>query len=196
MYLTKEKILKLYKDKELIIKPLLSEEQFGEISLDLRLGSDFLVSVQGREPFIDATGCLSSRPISSFFQETKRLIGESFYLHPHQTVLCSSLEYIKLPDNIFLTLSSRSSYSRLGLSISAIVQPGYCGCIPIELTNNNNNPIKLLVGASVLQARFFELSSETNYFDKNRKYTCQVRPIASKITKDEEFDKLLNLFNK
>jgi dCTP deaminase len=196
MYLTKERLLKLYKDNELIIKPLLSNEQFGEISLDLRLGSDFLVSIQGREPFIDTTGDSYSRPISSFFQETKRLIGESFYLHPHQTVLCSSLEYLKLPNNIFLTLSSRSSYSRLGLSISAIVQPGYCGCIPIELTNNSNNPIKLLVGASILQARFFELSSDTNYFNTNRKYTCQVRPIASKISKDEEIDKLLNLFNK
>ena len=195
MYLTKIEILKLYEDNKLIIRPLLSEEQFGQVSLDLRLGTDFLVSIQGREPFIDITGNPESRPISSFFQETKRLVGETFYLHPQQTVLCSTLEYIKLPEDIFLTLSMRSSYSRLGLSISSIVQPGYCGCLSLELTNSNNNPIKLLVGATILQARFFKLDTNTDYHNMARKYTCQVRPMPSKGDNDKEFEKLKNLFS-
>jgi dCTP deaminase len=152
MYLTKDEIFPLYKSGELIIRPLLSEKQFGEMTLDLRLGTDFLVSFQGREPYIDATGDEEARPIGSFFQETKRLIGETFFLHPHQTVLCSTLEYIKLPNDIFVTISTRSSFSRLGLLISSIVQPGYCGCLSLELTNHNNNAIKIRVGSAVLQA--------------------------------------------
>ena len=75
MYLTKNNLLELYKNGSLIVRPLLSEHQFGEITLDLRLGIDFLVSIQGREPYIDATGNPESRPINSFFQETKRLLG-------------------------------------------------------------------------------------------------------------------------
>ena len=195
MYLTKNEIVKLIEGKKLIIRPLLSSEQLGEMSLDLRLGTDFLVSIQGREPFIDATGDDGSRPISSFFQETKRLVGEKFYLHPHQTALCSTLEYIKLPDNIFATLTTRSSYSRLGLTISSIVQPGYCGCFSLELTNNNNNPIKLLVGASILQARFYKLNNSTLYHKTKRKYNCQVRPVPSKADHDQEFLKLKKLFS-
>lgn len=194
MYLTKENIIELYKSDKLIIRPLLSNKQFGELTLDLRLGTDFLVSIQGREPFIDATGNPESRPIHSFFQETKRLIGEEFFLHPHQTVLCSSLEYLKIPNNIFLTLSTRSSYNRLGISINSIVQPGYCGCLSLELTNNNNNPIKLLVGACIIQARFFQLENVTEYFNSKRKYSCQVRPLPSKADKDEDLKILNSLF--
>lgn len=187
MYLTKNEIIDLYRSEKIVIRPLLSENQFGEMSMDLRLGTDFLVSIQGRDPYIDATGDNDARPIASFFQETKRLLGETILLHPHQTVLCSTLEYIKLPNDIFITLSTRSSYSRLGLIISSIVQPGYCGCISLELTNNNNNALKLSVGASVIQARFFKLSSSTNYFNKVRKYKCQVRPITSQANSDPEF---------
>lgn len=202
MILTKEEIKKLYNAfdenglPKLIIRPLLSESQFGELTLDFRLGGDFLITFQGRESFIDATGNKDSRPINSFFQETKRLVGETFFLHPHQTVLCSSLEYVKLPDDIYLSLTTRSSYSRLGLTISSIIQPGYCGCLPIELTNNNNTPIKLLVGSSIIQAVFYRLEKPNNYFSKQRKYACQVRPVVSKISQDEELEKLKGLFKK
>jgi dCTP deaminase len=196
MYLVKKDLLELYTKNELIIRPLLSEDQFGEVTLDLRLGTDFLVSIQGREPFIDATGYLYARPIHSFFQETKRLLGEEFYLHPHQTVLCSSLEYIKIPDDIFITLSTRSSYNRLGLSLNSIVQPGYCGCLSLELTNTNNNPIKLLVGASIIQARFYKLNDSTDYFKSGRKYSCQVRPVPSKANDDSDLQILRGLFSK
>jgi dCTP deaminase len=194
MYITKNKITELYNDGIIVIRPLLSKKQFGEISLDLRLGTDFLVSFQGRQPYIDASGDDLDRPISSFFQETKRLVGETILLHPHQTILCSTLEYIKIPKNIFLTLSTRSSYSRIGLSVSSIVQPGYCGCLSLELTNNNHNPIKLRVGASIIQARFFELDNDTEYFNTQRKYSCQVRPVASKANLDEELPKLRDIF--
>jgi len=193
MYLTKQEILDLYKSGELIIRPLLSEGQFGAMTLDLRLGTDFLVSFQGREPYIDATGDTECRPIASFFQETKRLIGETIFLHPHQTVLCSSLEYFKIPNNIFLTLSARSSYSRLGISITSIVQPGYCGCLSLELTNNNNNALKLRVGAAILQARFYRLEKDVDYFGVARKYACQVRPVASKVNSDKELEILKKL---
>lgn len=194
MYLTKKALKELFDNGDLVLRPLLSDKQFGEVTIDLRLGTDFLVSIQGREPFIDATGNHETRPINSFFQETKRLLGEEFYLHPHQTVLCSTLEYVKIPNDIFMTLSTRSSYNRLGLSVNSIVQPGYCGCISLELTNNNNNPIKLLVGASIVQARFFKLNEDTEYFSTQRKYNCQVRPMPSKADKDWDLEKIRNLF--
>ncbi|RKD92529.1 dCTP deaminase [Mangrovibacterium diazotrophicum] len=196
MYLTKAEIRALYEKGEFVIRPLLSNGQFGEVTVDLRLGTDFLVSIQGREPVIDATGNPDAKPIASFFQETKRLVGEEFYLHPHQTVLCSSLEYIKIPDDIFMVLSTRSSYNRLGLSLNTVVQPGYCGCLSLELTNSNNNPLKLLVGASIIQARLFKLTEGTNYFNSDRKYSCQVRPVASLASNDKDLSILRDLFLK
>lgn len=184
MYLNKPKIKKLIEEEILVIRPLLDKEsQIGQISIDFRLGTDFLVSNLGREPFIDVSGTEESKPVRNFFTSTRRRFGETFLLHPHQTVLCSSLEYIKMPDDIFGTLNMRSSYSRLGLSVSTIVQAGYTGCISIELTNVNNNPIRLRVGARIFQVRFYQ-GEKSIYKSGNRKYLCQVRPIISKADMD------------
>ena len=140
MHLAKPQIEELISSKKLIIKPLLEEKQVGEISIDFRLGYDFLVSIQGRNPYINASLNEPDHfPLSGFFQETRRRIGETFLLHPNQTILTSSLEYIKMPNNVFGVLNMRSSYLRLGISLSTIVQPGYCGCFSLELTNTNKH---------------------------------------------------------
>lgn len=187
MYLENKELKSLILDKkEIIIRPLLQEEQIGGLSVDFRLGTDFLLSFQGRHSAIDSSNYENPEPSSSFFQETRRLVGSTFLFHPMQTVLCSTLEYIKLPPNIFLSLSIRSSYSRLGLSISSIVQPGYCGCISMELTNVNNTPVKITVGSRLIQARFYRISENADYFSSKRKYICQVRPEVSLANNDAE----------
>jgi len=185
--LTKNEIRKLIKSKDLTIVPLLADSQIGEVSVDLRIGTDFLALHQGREAYIDTTdNKIENRPIKSHFTETRRNIGESFLLHPAQPILFSTIEYLKLPQDVYAILSLRSSYSRLGLTISTIVQPGYCGCVSVEIVNSGNTPIKIMVGARFIQARFVKLNEKSNYFNSKRKYTCQVRPMASKANEDEE----------
>ncbi len=196
MYLVGTQINELIKSGELIIRPLLQPEQVGELAVDLRLGTDFLLSLQGRHSAIDVSNYYNANPSSSFFQETRRLVGEGFLFHPLQTVLCSTLEYIKLPNDVFLSLTMRSSYSRLGLSISSIVQPGYCGCVSMELTNVNNTPVKITVGSRIAQARFFQLEKATDYFHTERKYICQVRPEVSLAINDTEREILEKIKNK
>ncbi|GEO05616.1 hypothetical protein AAE02nite_32800 [Adhaeribacter aerolatus] len=194
MLLLKNQINELISKGDLVIRPLLDESQINEITVDFRLGHDFLVSVQSREPFIDASlKEKHQKPISSFFQETRRRLGETFMLYPNQTVLATSLEYVKLPNNVYIDLNMRSSYTRLGITISTIVQPGYCGCVSLELTNTNKNPINLTVGARVFQARFFKLSEPSNYFSQSRKYICQVRPEASAVNQDKDLGVLNKL---
>jgi dCTP deaminase len=194
--LTKCEIEKLIKRKQLIIEPLLENSQIGEISVDLRIGTDLTLH-QGRQAYIDTTqDLIEKRPIKSHFTETRRRVGEGFLLHPSQPILFSTLEYLKLPDDVYAILSLRSSYSRLGLTISTIIQPGYCGCASIEIVNSGNTPIKILAGARFVQARFVRLKETSEYFKIHRKYTCQVRPMASKANEDEELKKLLELSNK
>lgn len=195
-FLLKSEIIDLIKNKDLFIRPLLEETQIGEIGIDLRLGYDFLVSIQGREAFINASkndwiDGGNQRNIYQFFQATRRQIGETFILHPHQTVLAVSLEYIKLPSNCFMMLYMRSSYSRLGITLSTIAQPGYCGCLSIELTNNNNNPINLTIGARLFQGIIYQLSKDVPYFHSPRKYVCHIRPEPSSVTTDSDL-KILN----
>src|SRR5687768_1342401 len=90
--LVKEEIVNLLAEKKLFIRPLLSQDQIGEVTVDFRLGYDFLVSIQGREAYINTSinnwnESKSQRDIKQFFQSTRRQIGETFILHPHQTVL-------------------------------------------------------------------------------------------------------------
>ncbi|MBX7182172.1 MAG: dCTP deaminase [Bacteroidia bacterium] len=187
MSISKTELRSLVLDtKEIVIRPLLDEAQIGELSIDFRLETDFLLSFQGRNSAIDVSNYENPDPSSSFFQETRRLVGSSFLFHPLQTVLCSTLEYVKLPPDVYMSLTMRSSYSRLGLSISSIVEPGYCGCISMELTNINNTPVKITVGSRIIQARFYRIKENADYFAKPRKYVCQVRPEVSLAVLDSE----------
>lgn len=192
MIISKNYIEELLSSGEFRIRPLLSKDQINQVSIDLRLGTDFYVSIQGRDPFINASLNNSDLGNSEFFyQETRRRIGETFILYPNQTVLASSLEYIKMPDNLMGVISVRSTYARMGITYSSIVQPGYVGCVSLEMNNNNKNPINLTVGSCVFQIRFSRLEERQNYFSKERKFMCQVRPVIPSINNEKEL-KLLN----
>lgn len=193
--LYKEEINSLLASKELFLYPILDDNQIGDISIDLRVGTDFLFQHQGRSAHINtASNEVSSRSIKSNFTQARRKIGEKFLLHPFQPTLFSTLEYIKLPKDIYAVLSLRSSYSRLGLTISTIVQPGYCGCISVEVINCGNIPIEIVSGVRFLQARLIKVEGNNlDYFNNTRKYACQVRPIPSKANEDNELKFLQQL---
>jgi dCTP deaminase len=190
MYLNKNEINRFLAEKQLHIRPLLDPNQVTNISVDLRLGCDFLVSIKCRDPFIDATrehGAYEN--VYKFYQETRRQIGETFFLHPNQTIMASTLEYVKLPNNLMATIDVRSSYARLGLTMNSFLEPGYCGCISVVLTNTSMNPIKLAVGARIFTIKFSNVSDDTPpYFSTNRKYMCQVRPVMSNISDDKDLN--------
>lgn len=181
----------------LSIEPLLSPDQIGEISIDLRLGYDFLVSVLNRDPVIQITAKSSDELFTpkSHFQETRREIGDSFVLYPNQLVLATTLEYVGVPDNAYADISPRSSYSRLGLAVGGMLQPGFRGCVPLELLNHGNVPVELSVGARICQIRIFDVGADSNYHGESglRKYYGQVRPSVSKASRDSELQHLSKL---
>jgi len=176
----------------LFVDPLLERDQVQELTIDLRLGYDFLVSIVTRQPAISllsaATG--NSRSIASYFQETRRDIGSTFILYPNQVVLATTLEYVALPSDVYADVFSRSSITRLGVPLSTMVQPGFRGCIPLELFNHGNNAIELVVGARVCQMRLTKIGVLTNYAGSGRKYFGDVRPRVSKADTDKELKKL------
>jgi len=197
-FITSDEIWILIKRNKLVIRPLLEDSQVTQVGIDFRLGCNFLISVHGREPFINTSlndeFASGQSNVKRFFQESRRQLGETFILYPNQTVLASSLEYLKLPDTHLMALYMRNSYSRLGLTLSTIVQPGYCGCLSIELTNNNINPINLTVGARIFQGIFMSADKETDYFAVERKYICSVRPEPSAAVADGDLTKLAMLW--
>lgn len=187
------KSLRTDEDDSLFLDPLLEKSQIGNVTVDLRLGYDFLVSILTRKPYIGLSHRNQPlRGISSYFLETRRDIGEKFVLYPSQLVLATTLEFLSLPSNLYVDVISRSSYTRLGIHVNTMVQPGFRGCIPLELFNHGNNAIELVVGSRLCQARFFRISSQKKYLQENpsRKYVCDVRPTVSKADLDDDFKKL------
>ena len=125
----------------------------------------------------------------------KYAIGDSFVLYPNQLVLATTLEYVAMPDNAYADISPRSSYSRLGLAVGGMLQPGFRGCVPLELLNHGNVPVELSVGARICQIRVFDVGADSNYHAESgpRKYFGQVRPSVSKASRDAELRHLSKL---
>ncbi|MDA8129628.1 MAG: dCTP deaminase [Betaproteobacteria bacterium] len=174
----------------LFLDPVLSDDQIGSISVDLRLGYDFSVSILTRRAAIEPFPAdnVKKRGIQSYFQETRRRLGERFVLYPHQVVLSTTVEFLALPKNIYADISIRSSYGRLGIGVSTSMQPGWRGTVPLELFNHGNTPIEMVVGSCVCQARFYEIDQAADYVGAGagRKYYGTVRPAVSKADHDEE----------
>lgn len=179
------------------IDPLLSDDQVGAVSVDLRLGCDFLVSVLNQKPSVSLCPTETHSSPENFFQAARRNLGDTFLIHPSQTVLATSLEYIGLPNDVYADIISRSSYHRLGVSISSMFQPGFRGCISLELFNHSNVPVELIVGSRIVQARFFKNDHDEEYMGagQRRKYIGNVRPTVSRAQLDADLPGLLSLSN-
>lgn len=180
-------------DARLSIEPLLESSQIGEVSVDLRLGPDFLVSIVTRRPSIEiARDEGRARGIGSYFRVSRRELGDRFILYPNQVVLATTLEYVALPHDLYLDLITRSSYNRLGILLNTMTQPGFRGCLSLELLNHGNNPVELVVGSRVVQARLFEMQGTHEYHsgDAPRKYYGSVRPVVSRASNDDDLGTL------
>ena len=165
--------------------------------MDLRLGYDFLVSVLTRSPAVELRTSPDSkhRGIQTYFQETRRSLGDRFVLYPHQLVLGTTVEYLSLPSNIYTDIAVRSSYARLGLGVTTSLQPGWRGCVPLELFNHGNTPVELVVGSCVCQAKFFQINENMRYVGRasGRKYFGSIRPVVSRAERDMDLARLAKL---
>ena len=179
--------------KKLHIDPLLEESQIGEVTIDVRLGVDFIVSILTRKPFINTSKSDDSfRNIDTYFNTTRRDLGDAFILYPGQVVLGTTLEYVSLPADCYADIISRSSYTRLGIHVNTMIQPGYRGCLGVELFNHGNSPVELVVGSRLFQMRIFEMDQQRQYeAEGQRKYLGNVRPTASRAPEDKEHGSLL-----
>src|SRR5437879_4796255 len=93
--------------KSIVITPLLLRiDPYDYDSIDLRLGSFFLIPQSPPAPFLDPTEENSSR--HSHLKLHKPL-GSFLVITPHQTVLGATLEFIKLPHDISGQILTKSS---------------------------------------------------------------------------------------
>ncbi|MDX6481498.1 MAG: dCTP deaminase [Gaiellaceae bacterium] len=156
-------------------------------SVDVRVDRLFRVFRNNRASFIDV----------KVEQDLTELVevkdDEAFILHPGEFVLGSTLERIKLSDELVARLDGKSSLGRLGLlihSTAGFIDPGWDGHVTLELSNVANLPITIYPGMKIGQISFMQMTepAATPYGADSlgSKYKGQRGPTASKYWKNFE----------
>ena len=86
--------------------------------------------------------------------------GQYFELLPEEYILVSTLEAIKVPDDLMAVLYPRSSTNRRGLSLdlTGIIDSGYEGQLTLPIRNNPHSQVlQLYPGERLCQIVFEEL---------------------------------------
>jgi|SRR5215467_2602993 len=155
---------------EIRFDPGLEERQWGEASVDLRLGLSFtkLKRVEGLTVSM-AKGIGAIAESGLWQQKTlniKDQFGkpETFVLDPDEFVLALTYEHVYMPRNLIAMVEGRSTYARVGLSMHQTapwIQPGWHGQITLEIRNSGPLKIELTPLLDMpCQLTFFQLSSE------------------------------------
>ena len=124
-------------------------------SVDVRVDRYFRVFRNSRYPFINV------KEAQEELTELVEVGDEPFILHPGEFVLGSTLERVRLPDDLVARLEGKSSLGRLGLlihSTAGFIDPGWDGHVTLELSNVANLPITIYYGMKIGQLSFVQLS--------------------------------------
>ena len=179
--LGREAIIERLMDKSLVVSPLLSAEQLGAASIDLRLGNVVLmVRARGSshvDPIAAKTTAKSGTKHDAAFdrhQKHERYdipFKTRFLLHPGSLALVPTLEWVKLPSDIIGTVTARSTWAREGLSIATatLIEPHYQGIVTLELANLGQIPLALYPGMRIAQIEFAIVKGKTER--PNRSHT-------------------------
>jgi dCTP deaminase len=127
-------------------------------SVDVRVDRLFRVFHNNRYPFIDV------KVEQAELTELVEVEDRAFILHPGEFVLGSTLERVRLPDDLVGRLEGKSSLGRLGLlihSTAGFIDPGWDGHVTLELSNVANLPITIYFGMKIGQLSFMQLSEPT-----------------------------------
>lgn len=170
--LAKSELKRLLKNSsDFKVTPLLDEKQIGPASIDIRLHKEFIIFKKSQKAYVKCYANDKDQWRTSLheFQERVRLsFNDTFVLHPGELILGSSFEYIALPTDIFATVEGISTLGRLGLIIATAtsINPGFKGCITLEIVNEGEIPILVKPGIIIGQLIFWETRGEGKYEGK------------------------------
>lgn len=194
--ITKKQILERVKKGEIAFKPELDKFQVQAHAVDLRLGYTFLIpkmwhlTDSGREALhIDHFD--KNKP--QYFDAIELEKGQHFDLLPGEHVLVSTLESVKIPDDLMAILYPRSSTNRKGLSVdlTGIIDSGYEGQLAVPVRNNTHaQTVRLYPGERFCQITFDLLNekveAEPSRYQKRDIIDGFVRTKDAHTERDEE----------
>jgi deoxycytidine triphosphate deaminase len=191
--LSKKSLEACFKRREdpLIMTPILSKRQIGDVSLDVRLGNQFVVFRTHRFGIFEAIGQPKEKFQPRKIQELQIIpFGDRLVLHPGVLVLASTFEYVSIPKDLECQIEGRSSWARLGLQIATAnsIEPGFKGVITFELSNVSTVPLTLVPGIRIAQLFLRKVHRPMkNPYSGDRKYRCPIGPEFSRLHEDYDW---------
>jgi len=132
-------LLYYIKRKLIVIEPF-DPSIVRENGIDLRLGRQIARMKNPGKPF-DVLNPPKDYDKYYVIEE-----GDSFIINPYEHVLLTTLEYIKLPEDIMAFVNLRSTYARLGIYIPPCLHPETIIMDPL------NGPVQALDACNVIEA--------------------------------------------
>ena len=175
MILSDRTIRQMLASGELGIEPL-DPAQIEPASVDLRLGNTFLTP--------RATSGICSMSEAPDYES---VTAESFIIPTRGFVLATTVEVVRLPNNLTAFVEGRSSVGRLGLFIqnAGWVDPGFEGAITLELYNANAAPMRIEAGRRICQL-VLAMADQAVEHPYRGKYQGQRETTGSRIHLDAE----------
>jgi dCTP deaminase len=171
--LGRSEIIGRLRSGDLILSPILSADQIGAASVDLRMGNVVLMVRARGTSHVDPS---ESKKMVQSGTAHEIEIGRQqkheryeipfktrFLLHPGALALVPTLEWLRLPGDVLGTVTARSTWAREGLSIATatLIEPRYHGIITLELSNLGQIPIALYPGLKLAQIAFVTVVGDT-----------------------------------
>ncbi|MBI2175764.1 dCTP deaminase [Candidatus Woesearchaeota archaeon] len=186
MLLSDKSIKEAIKSGKIVISPYF-EDCVQPSSIDVHLDGKFLLFNKAQHAVIDVR-----QKQDDLMRQAEIKEGEPFILHPGEFVLGSTLEFVKMPNDIAGRIEGKSSLGRLGLlihSTAGYIDAGFEGNLTLELSNVSPLPITLYYKMKIGQISFTQMTTPVDkpYGSKGlgSHYQGQKVPVASKFY--EEF---------
>ncbi len=179
-------------EQRLFVSPLLDSSQIGDTSIDLRLGHRFSVPKSSRMGLLDIVELHNDEERSLFenYSESRVPFGQFFTLHPKNSVVVGTLEYLGIPNDLEGTVTLRASFSGIPiLANTAEVHPGHRGIISLTLTSNANFSVKLYPGIRFAELKLQPVATPLDTYRASR-YHYMTRPQPTELHKDIDLEYL------
>lgn len=165
MYLSDRDIKEYLNSGKLIIKslnpdkPFDPETQIQPASIDLRLYNKFY---RPRKDIASIDIALDTSHVENYMTLEEYDEYEEIELAPGEWIFGQTLEWFELPDCIAGKIEAKSRIARLGITVhfsADFSNPGYRGCFPLQIRNNNPFSIKIYPYIPIVQLILVKLSS-------------------------------------
>ncbi len=135
---------------------------------DIRVGRQFKIFTNVKNSVVDPKQFDSD----SFVDHE----GDVCIIPPNSFALASSVEYLRVPDDVLCICVGKSTYARCGIITNVTpLEPGWQGHITLEISNTTTLPARIYALEGLVQILFFQSDErcETTYADRAGKYQGQ-----------------------